>query len=581
MTKTGYMCGSRLGRAVVALAWLVTAGSTSGEAPAWLARGKHGMVASDSAEASRIGRDILRSGGNAVDAAVAVSFALAVARPYSTGPGGGAFTIVRFRNGRVFTQDCRERASRAATADMYSASPPRHGDPPASNYGHRAVAVPGLVAGRCRLLERAGSMPLAEVIEPAVTLAEKGAVVDEHFKKAIDGTARRYEQYPRLRKTCPYVYRTMLREGRLPKVGDIIRRPALARLLRAIADGGPEFFYKGPVAKAVDAHMRSHGGLVTKVDLAEYLKVGVVERAPLIGRYRDRTIITMPPPSSGGIALLETLNILSNFDLPGLHREDEAAAMHLQIEAMKHAFADRARWLGDADFVSVPTQRLTAESHAKKLARRIDREATHPVDQYGITQIPGDAGTSHFCVVDEAGTIVVSTETINTHFGSFAAIDEWGLILNDEMDDFAAEPGKPNAYGLIQSERNAIEPGKRPLSSMTPTIVLNERGEPMAMLGASGGPRIISSVLNVLLGLTDYGDAPAEAMLRLRPHHQWRPDEVLFDKKAPGSLTAALDRRGHELPGRVTTGIVQAVVKVGDEWVGMSDPRKGGRPAGY
>jgi gamma-glutamyltranspeptidase/glutathione hydrolase len=288
-------------------------------------------------------------------------------------------------------------------------------------------------------------------------------------------------------------------------------------------------------------------------------------------------VITMPPPSSGGIALAESLNILEHLEYRKVLKNNAGQARHYQVEALKHAFADRARWLGDSDFCEVPQELLTSESYARELAGRIASRSVKSLENYGVAQLPDDAGTSHFCIVDRDGNIVIGTETINTEFGSLAAVDEWGLILNNEMDDFAANPGKPNAYGLTQSICNAVAPGKRPLSSMSPTIVLKD-DQPVLALGASGGPRIISSVLNVTLALTVGGESLASAMLKARPHHQWRPDQVFFDKEPPPDVSI-LAQWGHDISGVRKTGVVQAILREGNEWVGASDPRKGGRPA--
>ena len=287
----------------------------------------------------------------------------------------------------------------------------------------------------------------------------------------------------------------------------------------------------------------------------------------------------MPSSSSGGVALAETLNILEKLDFHAVAKRDPALAMHLQLEAMKHAFADRARWFGDQDFVKVPTGPLMSKAYAAMLAKSISPDHVGPLDRYGSTTLPDDSGTSHFCVADKFGNVVVSSETINTEFGSLVAVDEWGLILNNEMDDFTAEPGKPNAFGLVQSAQNAIGPRKRPLSSMSPTIVLKD-DKPFLLLGASGGPRIISSVLNVLLGVTDFGQSLEDAMQRPRPHHQWSPDLVFFDSlPPPADIAAGLTSRGHKLADKKRTGIVQAIVRSENGWIGASDPRKGGQPA--
>ncbi len=556
------------------------AGTLGGRAaePDWLVTGKNGVVASDSEYASRAGLEILQAGGNAIDAAVAVSFALGVTRPYSTGLGGGGFLVAYFRDGRILVQDCRETAPAAATRDMFArpseASP---GSPLPSLYGHLAVAVPGLLAGRCQALAQQGTMPLARVIAPAIRLAESGFPVDRHYLDSAEGVRTAYERYPQLKELCPYVYRTHLGNGELPPVGKILVQPELARLLAEIARHGPDFFYRGPVAKAIAREMKRHGGLVTEADLAAYR---VRERKPLLSTYRGYGLIGMPPPSSGGIALAEALNILEAVDFPAVRRRDAGLAAHYQVEALKHAFADRARWLGDDDFVAVPTTRLTSKAYAQALAAQLRPSTKSDAESYGRMVIPDDAGTSHFCVVDRLGNAVSSTETINTSFGSLAAVAEWGLILNNEMDDFVSEPGKPNAYGLIQSPNNAIAPGKRPLSSMSPTIVVKD-GSPYLLLGASGGPRIISSVLNVFLGVTEFSLPLEQAIMLPRPHHQWRPDLVYFDANPPAKLEQTLRQRGHQISDRRKTGIVQAILRTESGWNGASDPRKGGKPAGY
>lgn len=536
------------------------------------------MVASDSRHASGAGCEVLKAGGNAIDAAVAVSFALAVTRPYSTGLGGGGFMIARFADGRVVVQDFRETAPAAAVAGMYVKAAHRHPDgPPPSRTGHLAVAVPGVVAGRCQALSQLGTMSLQQVTSPAIRLADEGFPVDEHYVKSTADVLAEYEKHPGLKKTCVYVYETHLRNGDPRSVGDTLVQPKLARLIRQITRKGEDFFYKGPVADAITQEMQQHGGIITEDDLAGY---AVRQRTALRSTYRGYELITMPPPSSGGVALAETLNILETVDLSSIFKRDPALAAHYQIEAMKHAFADRARWLGDTDFVDVPTDLLVSKAHAKRCARLLDPNKCLDLDTYGTTQIPGDSGTSHFCVVDRWGNVVVSTETINETFGSLTAVEEWGLILNNEMDDFATDPGQPNAFGLVHSDRNAVAPGKRPLSSMSPTIVLKE-GEPYLMLGASGGPRIISSVLNVLLGVIDYGMSLEEAMLHVRPHHQWRPDHVFFDDKPPDAIEQGLVTRGHTLAAKHRTGVVQAIARTKQGWTGASDPRKGGQPEGY
>ncbi len=563
---------------VAVVSTVLMAGPAHGDTPDWIATGTNGMVASDSAHASQAGLEILKAGGNAIDAAVAVSFALAVTRPYSTGLGGGGFMIARFADGRVVVQDFRETAPAGATADMYVQAAKRDPQNPApSRRGHLAVAVPGLVAGRCQALSQHGTIPLGRTIAPAIRLAKEGFPVDQDYVDSARRVLAVYEKHAFLKESCRYVYETHLGDGRVPTVGDKLVQPKLARLLEGIAKGGSDFFYRGPVAKAIAAEMEKHGGIITEKDLGEYQ---VRMREPIRSTYRDYELISMPPSSSGGIALAETLNILEAVDFATIARRDPVLAVHYQIEAMKHAFADRARWLGDTDFTEVPVALLTSKVYAGRLAAALDPDGSLDPDQYGSTNVPDDTGTSHFCVVDRWGNAIVSTETINTTFGSLAAVDEWGLILNNEMDDFAAEPDKPNVYGLVHSKRNAIIAGKRPLSSMTPAILLKD-GRPYLMLGASGGPRIISSVLNVLLSVTDGGMTLQQAMIRVRPHHQWRPDMVFFDAEPPQPIRLTLVNRGHILSEKRRTGIVQAILRTNDGWMGASDPRKGGRPAGY
>ncbi len=543
----------------------------------WIARGTKGMVASDSRYASRAGLEMLQQGGNAIDAAVATSFALAVTRPYSTGLGGGGFMIARFADGRVIVQDFRETAPAAATPGMYAKPAGDEPRPSPSEFGHLAVAVPGVVAGRCQALAQWGTLPLNRVLEPAAKLALSGFPIDADYLRHIQEIIPIYTKHSSLRTSCNYVYETHLFGGRTVEAGEVLRQPALGGLLYALGAGGADWFYKGPVAKAIARDMQRHGGIITEADLAAYQPK---LREPLLATYRDYKLILMPSPSSGGVVLAQSLNILEASGFAQVAKQDPPAALHLQIEALKHAFADRSRWMGDQDFVRLPVARLTSKEYAAQLAKKIEKDRVVDLAAYGIANLPDDRGTSHFCVVDTAGNVVVSSETINTTFGSLAAVDEWGLILNNEMDDFTAEPGKANAFGLIQSAQNAIAPGKRPLSSMSPTIVL-KNDEPYLLLGASGGPRIISSVLNVLLGVTDFGLSLEEAMQRLRPHHQWSPDNVSFDREPPADLVAALASRGHKVTDKRKTGIVQSIRRTSDGWIGASDPRKGGQPAGY
>lgn len=568
-----------LRRAFVNSFWIIAAATTTICAePAWIARGVNGMVASDHALASAAGLEMLRAGGNAIDAAVAVSFVLGVTRPYSTGAGGGGFMVVYFADGRVIAQDFRETAPAEARADDYvkmkAANP---NGPSPSEFGFTAAATPGVVSGRCQALAQWGTLPRDRVLAPALNLAAEGFPIDEDHVRHVREALESYERHPTLKGNCGFVYETYLGGGKVPAVGDILKQPGLARLIEAIIVQGPDAFYKGDIARAIDREAGRAGGKLRSTDLLSY---SPKPRNALSIRYHDFRLLMMPLPSSGGIAITQALNILDQLKYTDVVKRDPVEAMHFQIEAMKHAFADRSRHLGDSDFESPPVKGLISRDHAKELAHRVRAGADRSSDAYGARRLPDDAGTSHFCVVDAMGNAVSSTETINTTFGSLAAIEEWGLILNNEMDDFTTEPGKPNAFGLVQSIRNSIAPKKRPLSSMVPTIVLKDE-KPFLLLGASGGPRIISSVLNVLLGVLDRGLPLQEAIEAERPHHQWLPDELCFDRAPSPEIASGLAARGHKISEKRKTGIVNAIMKTPDGWVGAADPRKGGLPAGY
>lgn len=561
---------------VLAIAFvLISLPAHAADAP-WVARGANGIVATDHALATQAGVEILRAGGNAVDAAVAVSFALGVTRPYSTGPGGGGFMLLYRADGTVIAQDFRETAPRATRADYYvkfKAANPSAINP--SEFGMTAVATPGLVAGRCQALADWGTMPRDRVMAAAIRIANEGFPVDADHVRHVRETLESYEKHPSLKENCGFVYRTYLGGGTPPAVGDVLKQPGLGRLLEAIAVQGPEIFYKGDIARAIGRDVSAQGGALVEGDLLNYEpKI----RHSLSVRYRDYRVLMMPLPSSGGVAIAQTLAILTQLDYPSVVKRDPIEGMHLQIEALKHAFADRSRHLGDPDAGSVPQKRMLSEGYAKELADRI-RAGIGPPESYGSRKLPDDAGTSSFSVADAMGNVVVSTETINTTFGSLAAIDEWGLILNNEMDDFTTEPGKPNAFGLIQSPRNSISPKRRPLSSMVPTIVLKNE-KPYLALGGSGGPRIISSVLNVMLAVLDREMPLQEAMEAIRPHHQWQPDTLHFDRPPPPEVASALQARGHKLSDRKETGVVNAIMRTPEGWIGAADPRKGGTAAG-
>lgn len=555
------------------------------QARSWVQTGRLGMVASDSVHASRAGVAILRAGGNAIDAAVATSLALAVTRPYSTGLGGGGFYLIRLgKTGEVFVLDARECAPAAATPDLYARNREQWPEAPAlSRFGGLAAGVPGLPAGHGALLERFGSRPLKDLAEPARVLAEKGFAIDEDFRAAIDSALEQIDKQPGLRERTVALRRALLFDGRDAEAGTVLVQPQLARTLQEIAVHGVNHFYSGAMAAELVRAVQQDRGVMTVDDLAQYRPVW---REPIRVPYRRRfELFLMPPPSSGGVGVAEMLNILERWDLRAVRREDPGLAAHLTVEAMKHAFADRAAFLGDADHAAVPVGQLIDKGHAGRLADRIDVQATASPSSYGRagspTTLPDDGGTSHYCVVDRWGNIVSATETINTGFGCLLYVESLGIVLNNEMDDFTTESGQVNAYGLRQSDANLVGPRKRPLSSMTPTIVLKD-GKPFLVVGGSGGPRILTAVLQVLLNVLDHEFDLGDAVSAPRFHHQWEPDVVYRnDYAADDPAIAGLRQRGHKVSDQRRGAVVQAIRIDADRLTGASDPRKGGQPAGF
>ena len=549
--------------------------------PPWLARGRNGMVASDSPEASSIGAAVLTRGGNAFDAAVATSFALTVARPESTGLGGGGFMLAYVaREKRCVALDFRETAPATATPERYEQLHAGRGTGPSpSIYGGNAVGTPGQLAGLAEINRRFGTRPLAELIEPALHLAEDGFLADEYFADACRQTLAQFERWPELQQRHAALL-ALIAPGGTPRcAGDTVRRPDLALALRLVAEQGAGALYGGPLGEAAVRAVQAAGGALRMSDLRDYR---VREREPLRFYYRQRDceyeFVSMPPPSSAGVCLAEFFNVLEALCVRSdLHPVRDR--QHVIIEAMKHAFADRARWLGDPDFTPIPLQHLMSDEYAGLLARRINPATTlRPEDCGSAPPPPDDGGTSHFCVADREGNIVALTETINGLFGSLVVAEPFGIILNNEMDDFATAGGAANLYGLVQSERNLVGPGKRPLSSMAPTIIFTG-GRPLLAIGASGGPLIISSVAQVALHVLQ-GEHVGEAMTALRLHHQWQPDEVYFSAPPPGDLVDNLRQRGHAISPQRRSGAVQAIHFLPDgTMIGVSEPSKGGRPA--
>lgn len=570
------------------------AGAASADDPPWVARATRGMVASDSREASQIGADVLNVGGNAFDAAVATSFALGVARPQSTGMGGGGFLLAYVAHDESFVVlDFRETAPAAATLERYAALEQKRGDGPSPTLrGGNAIAVPGLVAGLAEINRRFGTRPWAELVTPAARLAQRGAIVDECLLEARQELLKDATRWPELTKQYPHVFDWLSPEGRAPQLGAPLRNTGLARGLRLLAEMGPRAFYDGPIAEAVVRSAAAAGGGLTMEDLRAYEPK---YRDPQRFAFGDCEIVVMPPPSSGGVCLAEILQTIevarARADVQAAasqpaERRSDALGAHVMVEAMKHAFADRARWLGDADFAEVPVRRLMSRDHAAALAGRIALGRTLPLEAYGSptgggsTSLPvDDGGTSHFCVADRWGNLVALTETINENFGSLVVAEPFGILLNDEIDDFLIAPGRQNTYGLVQGEANLIAAGKRPLSSMSPTIVL-KNGKPVLVVGAAGGPRIITAVAQVLLRVID-GAPLEEAMAAPRLHHQWRPDTIFWNAEPPSELRAALEKLGHKVSDERRYGVVNAIQITADgTLVGASDAWRCGRPVG-
>jgi gamma-glutamyltranspeptidase / glutathione hydrolase len=542
----------------------------AGTAPGWPYLGKarvvdapKAMVVSGSPIASQVGRDILQQGGNAVDAAVAVGFALAVVHPEAGNIGGGGFMIIRSRDGKAQALDYRETAPGKASRDMY-----RDAGENASLTGHLAAGVPGAVAGLTEAHRRFGRLPFATVIGPAIRLANEGFEVDEYRSRSIGGDSARLARFPASRAT-------FLPNGRPPIPGTIFNQPELGATLEAIRDSGAAGFYRGRVADLLVAEMARGGGLITYHDLASYRAIW---REPVEISYRGYSIYSMPPASSGGVTMGEILNIMEGFGtLPPF---GSATLLHREAEAMRRAFTDRNQYLGDPAFVHNPLERLLSKEYANQLRNQIGEQASvTPKFDPGVRS---GASTTHYSVVDAEGNAVSCTTTLNDSYGSAVTVTGAGFLLNDEMDDFATSPGEPNMYGLVQGEANAVAPGKRMLSAMTPSIVLDRDKQLYLVVGTPGGPRIITMVYHVISNVIDHRMPLPDAVVAPRMHHQGLPDSVQVE--GDGFLSQTLDSlrtRGHGVSSRGHWGDVEAIIRTPTGWQGVSDPRGGGGGAGY
>ena len=539
-------------------------------APAHAAEPTHGMVASGHPLATDAGLSVLKNGGNAVDAAVAVALTLGVVDGDNAGIGGGCFLLIRRANGKFVAIDGRETAPALATHDMFIRD--GKGDTTLSQTGPLASGVPGALAAYEYAINHYGRKKLPDVILPAADLAERGFQLDASYANRLKGVASEMARFESSRK--------VFFKGDHPLAkGDMLKQVDLAQSYRSIAQDGSRWFYHGPFASSLDRWMKENGGIMTAGDLRNYK---VLFRQPLETTYRGYTIVGFPPPSSGGVHVAEMLNILEHFDLRSM---PEATRLHVIAEAMKLAFADRVYWLGDPDFARVP-RGLIDKRYADMLAAKIDLHRTVSVPSHGDP--PGWSNdvfkkhTTHFSVADAEGNWVACTATVNTSFGSKVVIPGTGIVMNDEMDDFSTQPGVPNFFGLVGAEANAVEAGKRPLSSMSPTIVLKD-GEPLIAIGAAGGPKIISQVLLALVDMLDLGLDPVQALARPRIHHQWSPDELMCDSTLPLEVQSELGRLGHKLSPQNGMGIAQVVARTPDykAFTGAADPRGHGKAAGW
>jgi gamma-glutamyltranspeptidase / glutathione hydrolase len=551
----------------------------------------HAIVVSVHELASRAGVEIMQGGGNAIDAAVATGFALAVVHPPAGNIGGGGFMLIRMADGRTHFIDYREKAPAAATRDMYLDAQ-GHVIPGASEFGYKAIGVPGSVAGMVFAEQKYGKLTLKQVMAPAIQLAREGYVLT--WNEAKDMHDRHLAEFAESR-------RVFQRNGDYYKPGEIFRQPDLARTLERIAEK-PDDFYHGSLARELAAAVQKGGGLITTDDLAHY---EVKEREPVHGTYRGYEVISAPPPSSGGAVLIESLNILEGYDL-GKMGDRSAQSMHYTVEAFRRAFFDRAEFMGDPDFAKIPMAQLIDKRYAAAWAETIDpahatpsKELKRPaifseLEQFAAEHSPAAVResnhTTHFSVMDADGDAVAVTTTLNDWFGSRVTADGLGFLLNDEMDDFSSKPGVPNADGLIQSDFNAIGPGKRPLSSMTPTIVVRD-GKTVMVLGSPGSSKIITTVANVFMGVVDYGMDIQEAVDAPRFHNQWLPDVVNVEKWFSPDTISLLQRMGYNVEIGLHYGAniepywsdaecIAVDVKTGER-LGASDVRDGGKAVGY
>ncbi len=532
---------------------------------------ENGMVVSAEKYATLAGVEVLKEGGNAVDAAVTVGFTLAVTFPRAGNIGGGGFMIVHLNDkNKNVAIDYREKAPKAATRDMFLDIDGNVDNDKARN-SILSVGVPGTVAGLVLALENYGTISLKRALKPAIELANKGFPVTPELRDSLLYFEKRLLKSKESKKVF------FSNDDNPPAVGQLLIQKDLAKTLKQISKKGRDGFYKGKVAKKITKFMKKEGGLITNEDLVSYK---AKTRKPVTGSYRGYEIVSMPPPSSGGVHLVQMLNILENFDL-GNYPQNSPQSVHIMAEAMKLAYADRSEHLGDPDFVKVSVDELTSKTYANKLSVKINKKKAAPSQNVTPGRFNESFDTTHYSVIDKYGNAVSNTYTLNFPYGTGISVPGTGILLNNEMDDFSAKPGVPNAYGLIGNKYNAIEPGKRMLSSMTPTIVLKD-GKPFLITGSPGGSRIITTVLQIITNTIDFKMDIAEATTSPRFHNQWLPDKVFVEKEIPEKTKEKLTKMGHNLEQTKSLGSAHSITKVGNYYYGFSDPRRAGSlAAGY
>ncbi|MGK7942508.1 MAG: gamma-glutamyltransferase [Crocosphaera sp.] len=529
---------------------------------------KNGMVASQEDLATEAGLEVLKEGGNAIDAAVTIGFTLAVTLPRAGNLGGGGFMLIHLaESNKTIALDYREKAPLAATADMFL-DENGNVNQEKIRFSHQAVGVPGTVAGLIMALEKYGTISLERALQPAIELAETGMIVDEDLYNSLIFAKKRLQKSPH---ASTIFYKP---DGSLYKIGETLKQTDLANSLKLLAKEGKGAFYEGKIADKIVSDMAANNGLITKEDLEKYRPI---IREPIEGNYRGYKVYSMPPPSSGGVHLVQMLNILENFPISALGH-NRASTLHVMIEAMKWAYADRFQFMGDTDFVDVPIPRLISKPYGNRLAKKINLQQTTPsqtILSHPAFQVNESEDTTHYSVMDRYGNAVANTYTLNFSYGTGLVVPGTGILLNNEMDDFTAKPGDPNAFRLLGGERNKIAPEKRMLSSMTPTIVMKE-GKPWLVTGSPGGSRIITTTLQIIMNVIDHDMNIAEATNAHRVHHQWFPDVLRVEEGFNGDTIELLEGKGHKIDSAYGMGSTQSILYEDNQFFGASDPRKPG-----